>query len=104
MILQRLEHFVRDFFGNVAPEGNDLVVALAVSDRTVQILLLHLDDFALRGVDKFYLVARDADGDAGLSGVGKAQLLQLVKQHNGAFETVVQIGEVHQLLHAFFLE
>ena len=80
-----------------------------MSDRTVQILLLHLDDFALRGVDKVYLVAGDehvvdTDGDAGLSGICKAQLLQLVKQHNGAFKAVVQIGEVHQLLHAFFLE
>ncbi len=109
MVLQGFEHFVRDFFGHVAPERNDLVVALAVGDCAVEVLLLHLDDFAFRRIHELYLVARnehvvDADGDTGLGRVREAQLLQLVEQDDGSFESVVQVREVHQLLHTLLLQ
>src|SRR5262249_13732511 len=32
LVLEGLEEFVGDFFGNVAPDGDDLVVAFAVGD------------------------------------------------------------------------
>src|SRR5262249_5160278 len=49
--LQRLEQFVGHLFGDVAPNGDDLVVAFAVGDRAVQVLLDDLDDFLFGGVD-----------------------------------------------------
>src|ERR1700674_1731751 len=76
LVLEGLEHFVSDFFGDVAPDGDDLVVALAVGDGAVQVLLLNFDDFLVGVFDELVLVAGsehviDADGDAGLGGVGK---------------------------------
>src|SRR5579859_4829749 len=80
-----LEHFVGNFFGDVAPNGDDFVVALAVGDGAVQVLLLNLDAFFFGVLDEFVLVAGDehifdADGDTGLGGVRKAQRLQMVEQ------------------------
>jgi len=98
-----------NFFGDVAPKGDDLVVAFTVGDGAVEILLLHFDDFTFCRVDQFYLVARDehvvdADGDAGLGCIGETQFLQAIKQDHRAFETIVEVREVHQLLNALFLE
>ena len=47
-LLHLLEHRVRDLLGDVGPDGDDLVVALAVGDRPVEVLLLDVDD-VLRG-------------------------------------------------------
>ena len=45
LLFEGLEHFVGNFFGDVGPDGDDLVVAFAVGDRAIEILLLHFDDF-----------------------------------------------------------
>ena len=89
LLFEGLEHFVGDFFGDVAPDGDDLVVALAVGDGAIEILLLDLDDFVLGGVHQLGLDAgddhvADADGNAGLGGVEEAELLQPVEHHDGA--------------------
>ena len=68
------EHLVGDPFGHVRPDVDDLVVALAVRDGAVLVLLLHLDDALARGLHQLALAVRDdqvfdADGDAGLGRV-----------------------------------
>ena len=74
LTFQGLEHFVGNFFGDVAPDGDDLVVAFAVGDGAVEVLLLNLDDFLFGVFHQRVFVAGDehvvdADGDAGLGGV-----------------------------------
>src|SRR6266481_10023295 len=106
---QGLEHFVGNFFGDVAPDGNDLVVAFAVGDGAVEVLLLYLDDFLFGIFHQLVLVAGDehvvdADGDAGLGRVGEAERLQVVEQFNGGDEAKAQVGVITELLHALFLE
>ena len=106
---ERFKHSVRDFFGDVAPEGDDLVVALTVSDSTVEILLLNLDGFLFGVFDKLSFVAGDnhvvdADGDAGLGGIGEAKFLQAVEQNDGALETETKVGVINELLNAFLFE
>src|SRR5579862_769362 len=59
LVLEGLEEFVGNFFGDVAPDGDDLVVAFAVGDGAIEVLLLHLDDFFFGVVDQLGLVARD---------------------------------------------
>ena len=106
---ESLEHFVGDFFSNVAPDGDDLVVAFAVGDGAVEVLLLHLDDFLFGVFDELVLVAGnehvvDADGDAGLGGVIETQGLQVIEQFDGGFEPIAQVGVINELLHALLLE
>ena len=109
LILEGLEHFVGHFFGDVTPDGDDFVVALAVGDGAVEVLLLHLDDFLFGVFDEIVFIARnehvvDADGDAGLGGVMEAQFLQVVEQDDGVFQPEAKVGVIDQLLHALFLE
>ena len=109
LALHRLEHLLGDFFGDVAPDGDDLVVAFAVGDGAVEVLLLHLDDFLFRVVDERELVAGDehvvdADRDAGLGGVLEAQFLQLVEHLHGALQSEAQVAVIAELLHALFLD
>ena len=108
-LLHRLEHLLGDFFGDVAPDGDDLVVALAVGDGAVEVLLLHLDDFLFGVFDQRELVAGDehvvdADGDAGLGGVLEAQFLELVEHLHGALQAEAQVAVIAELLHALFLD
>ena len=42
------EHLVGDLLGDLRPDGDDLVVALAVGDRAFEVLLLDLDDLVAR--------------------------------------------------------
>ena len=45
------EHLVGDLLGHVRPERDDLVVALAVGDRAVEVLLLDADDLVAARFD-----------------------------------------------------
>ncbi len=108
LVFEGLEHFVGHALGDVAPDGDDFVVTLAVGDGAVEVLLLHFDDFLLGVFHELVLVARDehvvdADRNAGLGGVGEAQLLQVVEQDDGVLEAEPQVGVIHQLLNALFL-
>jgi hypothetical protein len=47
VLLHGLEHFVGNLLGDLAPDFDDLVVALAVGDGAVLILVLDLDHFLL---------------------------------------------------------
>src|SRR5208282_3976850 len=87
-LLEDLEHFFGDFFGDVAPDGDDLVVGLAD-----ELFLFRRDDHVV-----------DADGDAGLGGVEEAQFLELVEHAHGEGLAEAQVGVLHQELQALFLE
>src|SRR5208282_37219 len=109
LLFERLEHLVGDFFGDVRPDGDDLVVALAVGDGAIEILLLDLDDLMLGGIDELELHAgddhvADADGHAGLGRVEEAKLFQLVESHHGLLESEAEVAVLHERLHALLLE
>src|SRR6266566_6206587 len=109
LVLEGPEHFVGDFFGDVAPDSDDLVVALAVGDGAVEVLLLNLDAFLFGGVDELVLVARNehvvnANGDAGLGGIGESQGLQVIEQNHGVFEPESQVGVIDELLNTLLFE
>src|SRR5580704_3969508 len=59
LLFEGLEHFVRNFFGDIRPNGDDFVVALAVSDRAIEILLLNFDDFVFGRVHQLEFNAGD---------------------------------------------
>jgi hypothetical protein len=83
-IVHRLEHFLRDLVSRFGPDGDYLVIALAVGDHAVAVLLLdgnHVpfgfgDDFLL-GRRRYQIV--DADRNAGLGGVQKTKVLEIVE-------------------------
>src|SRR4029077_14409867 len=109
LIFEGLEHFIGDAFGDVAPDGDDLVVALAVGDGAVEVLLLHLDDFLFGIFHELVLVAGnehvvDADGNAGLGGVSETKFLQVIQQDDSVLQAETQIGVIHELLNALLLE
>jgi hypothetical protein len=53
------EHRVGDVLGRLRPDGDHLVVALAVGDGAFEILRLDLDDFVPRRVDQRSFLPRD---------------------------------------------
>ena len=78
LLLHLLEHLVGDLLGRLRPDGDDLVVALAVGDGAFQVLLLDADHFVPRLVDEALLLLRDdqvvdADRQARLGRVGEAR-------------------------------
>ena len=92
-----------------APDGDDLVVAFAVGDRAIEVLLLHFDDFMFGGADQLRLHVRDdhvadADGDAGFRCVEEAEFLQLIEHEHGLFEAEAQVAILHERLNALLLE
>src|ERR1700735_1144725 len=104
-----LEHFVRDFFSHVRPDGDYFVVAFAVGDRTVKILLLHFHYFVFRGVHQLEFHARDnhvadADGDARLRRIQEAEFLELIQHYDRLLESKSQVTILHHCLDALFLQ
>src|SRR5439155_1099101 len=83
--LELAEHLLRDGLGGVRPDVDDLVVALAVGDDAVLILLLDLVDLLARLRDEPLLRRRDvhvvdADRQTGQRGVPEAEVFQLVEE------------------------
>ncbi len=60
--LHLLEHRVGDLLRHRGPDGDDLVVALAVGDRPVEVLLLDLDHLLLGAPDHLLLAVGDDRG------------------------------------------
>ena len=58
VLFHRLEHFVGDLLGDLGPDFDDLVVALAVGDGAFLILALDLDHFLLGVAHQAGLLAR----------------------------------------------
>ena len=109
LLLESLEHLVSNTLGDVRPDGDDFVVAFAVGDRAIEVLLLHFDHFVLGGVDELRLDAgddhvADADGDAGFRCVEEAEFFQLVEHEHGLLEAEAQVAILHESLDAFLLE
>ena len=103
------EHFVGNFFRDRRPDFDDLVVALAVGDGAVQILLLHSDHLLLGVLDQNLLAVRndhvvDADGQARRGRELEAERLDLVEHLDRDFETEAQVAVVHQRADALLLE
>ena len=101
-LLHLAEHFIGNFFRDGRPDFDDLVVALAVGDRAVQILLLDVDDLLFGVVTRIFLLSGndhviDADGEAGASGVAEAKLLDFVEHLDRGFQAKAQVAVVHQL-------
>src|SRR6202034_4334810 len=95
LLFERFKHFVRHFFGDVRPDGDHLVVAFSVGDCAIQILLLNFHHFVLGSVHQLEFHAgndhvADADGDAGLRCIQKAELLQLIERDHGLFQAEAQ--------------
>jgi hypothetical protein len=56
-LLHLAEHFVGNFFRDRRPDFDDLVVAFAVGDGAVQILLLHRDDLLVGVLHQRFLLS-----------------------------------------------
>src|ERR1022692_4956799 len=103
------EHFVGHFFRDRRPDFDDFVVAFAVGDGSVQILLLHGDHLLLGVLDQGLLAVRDdhvvdADGQACLRRELEAQRLDFVEHLDRNFEPEGEVPVVDQSANSFFLE
>ena len=101
-----LEHFVGNEVGHVRPDGDHLVVALAVGDGALLVLLLDVDDLLFSLADEFRLFSGDdqvidADRDAGLRRVEKAEGLDFIEELDGGLEAKPQIAIIHQRAQSF---
>src|SRR5467141_3791107 len=86
--LELAEHLLRDELGGVRPDVDDLVVALAVGDDAILVLLLDLVHLLARLGDVALLRRRDvhvvdADRQPGQRRVPEAEVLQLVEELDG---------------------
>src|SRR5208283_2111821 len=107
--LHLVEHFIGYFFRNGRPDFDDLVVAFAVGDRAVQVLLLHADHLFVGIFYQGLLVVRDhhvidADGEAGARGVLEPERLDLIEHLDRDFQAESQIAVIDQLADALLLE
>ena len=103
------EHRVGDFFGRLRPDGDDLVVALAVRDCAFEVLRFDLDHLVARLADERGLLLRDdqvvdADRQPRPGRVGEAQVLEGVEHLDGLLEPELQIAALHELLQALLLQ
>src|SRR5437588_285527 len=109
LAFEGLKHFVGNFFGDVAPDGDDFVVALAVGDGAVEVLLLDFDAFFFGRVNEPVFIAGnehviDADRDAGARGVSEAQRLEVIEQNDRVSKAEAQVGVLDELLNALLFE
>ena len=103
------EHLLRHVVGQLRPDLDDLVVALPVRDRPVQILLLDLHYLLLRLPDQPLLLARhhhvvDADRHPRHRREQEAQVLQLVQHPDRLLPPQLQVAVRHQLAQAPLLQ
>src|SRR6185437_9477525 len=108
-LLHIVEHLVGHFFRDVGPDFNNFVIALAVGDGAVKVLLLDVDHLLFGFADQVLLVIGDdhvinADGQAGLGGKAEADFLYLVEHSDRGFQAKAQVGVVDQLADALLLE
>src|SRR5581483_4474693 len=101
-LLHLPEHLFRDLFRNRRPDFDDLVVAFAVGDGAVQVLLLDVDHLLFGVADQGLLVVRndhvvDADREARLGRESEPKRLDLVEHLDRGLEAETQVAVVHQL-------
>ena len=107
--LHVVEHLVGDTLGDCRPDLDDLVVALAVGDGAVEILLLDGDGLLFRVAHGGVLGFGDdhvieADGEAADGGVVEAEVLDAVEHRDGELEAEVEVAVVDELADALLLE
>src|SRR5260370_876429 len=84
---EALDNGAADLILNFRPDIDDLVVALAVGDHAVVVLLLNLTDLLLRAFEQMRFLRRnrhvlDRDGDSGLGRAFEADVLQPIGEDN----------------------
>ena len=82
-----LQHLARNFLGCIRPDVDHLVVALAVGDQALLVLLLDQPNLLVRGINELLLVLRnlhvvDADRDSRFGGVLVTQSAKAVSQNH----------------------
>src|ERR1035437_7786986 len=102
-------HFVGDFLRDLGPDFNDLVIALAVGDGAVLVLVLDGDYFLLGLAHQSGFFGRhhhvvDADGNARARGVQEAQRFHFVEHLHGDVQPEFQIAVLHELAQALLLQ
>ncbi len=108
-VLHLREHLVGDLLGDVRPDGDDLVVALAVGDRPFEVLPFDLDHLVAGALDERRLLRRDdqvvdADRQARPGGVGEAEVLEAVEHLDRLLEAEVEVAVLHHLLQPLLLQ
>ncbi len=108
-LLHLAEHLVGNLFRDGRPDFDDLVVAFAVGDGAVQVLLLDVDTLLLGVAHQGLLVVGndhvvDADREAGAGCKVEPELLDLVEHLHGDFQPKPQVAVVHQLADALLLQ
>src|SRR5882757_6651616 len=84
---EALDNGAADLILNFRPDIDDLVVALAVGDHAVVVLLLNLADLLLRAFEQLRFLRRyrhvlDGDGDSGLGRELEADVLEAIGEDN----------------------
>ena len=94
-----LEHLIRHAVGHLGPDGDDLVVAFAVGDDAILVLLFDLDHFFFRFLYQAGLALRNheivnADRDSGLGRIKETERLDFIQQLNGCLKSKSQVAIV----------
>ena len=102
-------HDLGHFVTRLAPDINDLVVALTGSHQTRDILLLDLFDFLLGTGNDLVLFIRhqhvvNADGNTSTCRQTETRLQQLVSKHHGFLEPALPEGHIDQFGNLFLLQ
>ena len=108
-LLHLAEHFIGDFFRDGRPDFNDLVIALAVGDGAIQVLLLDAHHLLLRFFHQRLLVVGNdhvvnPDRQAGAGGEAEAESLHFVEHLDRYFKPVLQVAEADQLPDSLLLQ
>ena len=109
LLLEYVEHLVGNFFRNARPDFDDLVIALAIGDSSVQVLLLNVDHALLGVFDERVLVIGndhviDADRQSSARGVVEAKLLDTVEHLDRRLETEAQVRVIDKLSDSLLLQ
>src|SRR6202040_2486850 len=87
VVFEGAEHHARNFVARVRPDIDDLVVALAVGDDALTILLLDLSDLFVSVFELGLLFLRDnhvrnSNRNSGSSSFSKTELFQFIQSGN----------------------
>ncbi len=109
VFLHRFEHFLSHAFGDLGPNFDDLVIALALRDGAFLILLLDLDDGLFSVLHQLGLFFRhhhvvDADGNSGARGVEETELLHFIQHLDSDLQPVLEVAILDQLAEALLLQ
>ncbi len=96
------DHRAADLILNFGPDVDDLVVALAVGDDAVVVLLLNFRDLLLRLVEQMRLLRRnlhvlDRDGNSRAGGELVAHVLHAIGENNRRLVAALAVNEVDQV-------